>query len=244
MSSEKATNRLIAHVDKVISEIDVEDKRKKNATQQISIDYSVPFKVLDNLIRTAEDSWNLDEKVRLSVFYMEFYLKERIENNPQLKVDRVKRFLNRVHLMTEEEKVRLVEFIFPDINVEKGFRSEKEISEGTRFNFLFKLLTKTAEELNLAKVHWQNEGIFQSPSTMGSDMEPVEYCSKIATNTSLPPELLRDYDWIVGCFDESVDDILGIASTITRITPIEYDDITKTRKTGLLSIKDKNDGKL
>lgn len=79
---------------------------------------------------------------------------------------------------------------------------------------------------------------------MGSDMEPVEYCSKIATNTSLPPELLRDYDWIVGCFDESVDDILGIASTITRITPIDYDDITKTRKTGLLSIKDKNDGKL
>lgn len=196
------------------------------------------------MIRTAEDSWNLDEKVRLSVFYMEFYLKERIENNPQLEVDRVKRFLNRVHLMTEEEKVRLVEFIFPDINVEKGLRSEKEISEGTRFNFLFKLLTKTAEELNLEKVHWQNEGIFQSPSTMGSDMEPVEYCSKIATNTSLPPELLRDYDWIVGCFDESVDDILGIASTITRITPIDYDDITKTRKTGLLSIKDKNDGKL
>lgn len=244
VSSEKASNRLIAYVDKVISEIDVEDKRKKNATQQISIDYSVPFKVLDNLIRTAEDSWNLDEKVRLSVFYMEFYLKERIENNPQLKVDRVKRFLNRVHLMTEEDKVRLVEFIFPDINVEKGFRSEKEISEGTRFNFLFKLLTKTAEELNLEKVHWQNKGIFQSPSTMGSDMEPVEYCSKIATNTSLPPELLRDYDWIVGCFDESVDDILGIASTITRITPIDYDDITKTRKTGLLSIKDKNDGKL
>lgn len=244
VSSEKASNRLIAYVDKVISEIDVEDKRKKDATQQISIEYSVPFKVLDNLIRTAEDSWNLDEKVRLSVFYMEFYLKERIENNPQLKVDRVKRFLNRVHLMTEEEKVRLVEFIFPDINVEKGFRSEKEISEGTRFNFLFKLLTKTAEELNLEKVHWQNEGIFQSPSTMGSDMEPVEYCSKIATNTSLPPELLRDYDWIVGCFDESVDDILGIASTITRITPIDYDDITKTRKTGLLSIKDKNDGKL
>lgn len=88
VSSEKASNRLIAYVDKVISEIDVEDKRKKNATQQISIDYSVPFKVLDNLIRTAEDSWNLDEKVRLSVFYMEFYLKERIENNPQLKVDR------------------------------------------------------------------------------------------------------------------------------------------------------------
>ena len=36
----------------------------------------------------------------------------------------------------------------------------EEISEGTRFNFLFKLLTKTAEELNLEKVHWQNEGIF------------------------------------------------------------------------------------
>lgn len=244
VSSEKASNRLIAHVDKVISEIDVEDKRKKDATQQISIDHSVPFKIIDNLIRTAEDSWTLDEKVRLSVFYMEFYLKERIENNPQLKVDKVERFLDRVHLMTEEEKVRLVEFLFPDINVEKGFRSEKEISESTRFNFLFKLLTKTNDELNLEKVHWQNDGIFQSPSTMGSDMEPVEYCSKVATNTSLPPELLRDYDWIVGCFEESVDDILGTASTITHITPVDYDDITKTRKTGLLCIKDKNDGKL
>lgn len=102
--------------------------------------------------------------------------------------------------MTEEEKVRLVEFIFPDINVEKGFRSEKEISEGTRFNFLFKLLTKTAEELNLEKFIGRMKAYFGSPS-LYSDMSPVEYCSKIVTNTSLPPELLRDYDWIVGCFD-------------------------------------------
>lgn len=244
VSSEKASNRLIAHVEKVISEIDVEDKKEETDTQQISIKHSVPFCTLDNLIRTAEDSWTLDEKVRLSVFYMEFYLKERMKNNPQLQVDKVERFLDRVRLMPDEEKVRLLKFLFPDINIKEGLRAEKEISERTRFNFLFNLLTKTNEELDLEKVHWQNGGIFQSPSTMGSDMEPVEYCSKIATNTSLPSELLRDYDWIVGCFDESVDDILGTASTITHITPIDYDNITKTRKTGLLSIKDKNDGKL
>ena len=66
----------------------------------------------------------------------------------------------------------------------------------------------------------------------------------IAYNPTLPPELLRDFDWIVGCLDHSVDDILGNVKDIKRVNEVNYNDITKARKTGLLSIKDKNDGRI
>lgn len=243
-SSKRASNCLIAYVEHLVSELDVEDKKVVNNTQQLSVERSIPLKKLDDIIRASVDDRSIEEKVRLSVFYINLYLKECLEEEPDVDATKVIHFLDRINAMEIEDKKHLVKRLFPDINIEKGVNSATEISNSPRVNYLYKVLTQTIEELGWEKLHWQSAGKNQSPSTMGNDMPAKRYCGRIATNTSLPPELLRDYDWIVGCFDESVDDILGTASTITRITPVDYDDITKTRKTGLLSIKDKNDGKL
>lgn len=244
VSAERCRNRLVALVEEQINFLDVQDKKVVNQTQQISIDNSIPFKKIDELIRNVEDDRTIDEKVRLSVFYLNFYLTERLENNPNVDANRVLAFLDRANAMNVKEKMYLIKCLFPDINIEKGLNSATEISNSPRVNFLFSLLIGTHEELDLEKMHWQNEGILQSPSSMGNDKSPEEYCGKIAINPSLPPELLRDYDWIVGCFGHSVNDILGTVANIGRVKPIDYNDITKARKTGLLSIKDKNDGKL
>ena len=56
--------------------------------------------------------------------------------------------------------------------------------------------------------------------------------------------LFERYDQIVGCFDYTIDDILGNVVEIGRIHPVNYNDITKARKTGLLSINDKNNGRI
>lgn len=243
-SAERASNRLIARIEEVVGVIDAEAKETTNETQQLSIKHSIPFCEIADLIRTSEDDRTLDEKIRKSMIYINVYLADCLMAHPNNHPDRIKDFLDRINGMNFEEKKHLVKCLFPDIDIEKGRNASTEISNRPRMNYLYNLLTQTIDELDLGNIHWQNEGILQSPSSMGRDMEAKRYCGLIAKNRNLPPELLRDYDWIVGDLDETVSDILGTAAVISSVNPTNYDDITKTRKTGLLSIKDKNDGKL
>lgn len=242
--AERVRNRLVAMIEEQVNILDVEDKKTKNQTQQISIANSIPFAKIVDLIRSSEADRSLEEKVRLSVFYINYYMTERLEDASDIDPRRVIAFLDKVNNMDIKDKTHFVKCLFPDIEIENDRNAATEISNSPRVNYLFKLLTSIHEEIDLNQMHWLNEGIRQSPSAMGNDMKPESYCNKIAYNPTLPPELLRDFDWILGCFDHSVDDILANVKDIKRVKAIEYNDITKARKTGLLSIKDKNDGRI
>ena len=244
VSADRVRNRLVVLVEEQINFLDVQDKKVTNQTQKLSIDNSIPFRKIDELIRSTEEDRTLEEKVRLSVFYLNLYLIDRLDNNPNVDSQRVVSFLDRVNNMDKNEKMHIIKCLFPDINIEKGINSATEISNSPRVNFLFNLLIGVDEELDIDKLLWCNDGILQSPSSMGNDKSPEEYCGKIAMNQTLPPGLLRDFDWIVGCFDYTIDDILGNVVEIGRIHPVNYNDITKARKTGLLSINDKNNGRI
>lgn len=241
---ERAGNRLVALIEKHVSSLDVLDKQARNQTQQISIDKSIPFSKIVDLIRTSEDDHSFDEKIRLSVFYLNYYMNQRLEEEPDADYDRVKAFLDSVNGMDKEKKAYFIKCLFPDINIKSDSNSATEISNSPRVNYLFNLLTGVSEDLDLKEMRWLNGGIAQSPSAVGNDKKPKLYCAKIAANATLPPELLRDFDWIVGCFDYSVPDILANVNAVTRVNDVDYNDITKARKTGLLSIKDKNDGRI
>lgn len=242
--AERVRNRLVAYIEEHVSTLDNLDKKVINQTQQISIDNSIPFANIVNLISSSEDDRSLDEKVRLAVFYLNVYMTERLEDEQEVNPDRVVAFLDRVNNMEKDEKTHFVKCLFPNINIESDSNAAAQISNSHSVNYLFNLLTGVREDIDLVRMHWLNDGICQSPSTMGNDMKPERYCDKIAMNPALPPELLRDFDWILGCFDYSVDDILGNVKNIARVSEVNYNDITKARKTGLLSIKDKNDGRI
>ncbi len=240
----RVRNRLIVLMEEQVNTLDVEDKKSRNNTQQISVEKSIPFNEIEEVIRSAETDQTLDEKTRLSICYLNIHLNDRLLDNPNVDAKRIIDFLDTVNRMDIEQQSHLVKRLFPDVNVERGRNVAAEISNSTRANYLFNLLVEIQEGLNLGEIHWQNDGIRQSPSTMGNDKRPEEYCGKIAINHTLPPELFRDYRWLVGCFNHSVDDIFEAAVNIGRVKPIDYKDITKVGKTGLLSIKDKNDGRI
>lgn len=61
---------------------------------------------------------------------------------------------------------------------------------------------------------------------------------------NLPPELFRDYRWIVGDVTDTIQDLLEEAHLINAIGAEDYKNIVKSRKVGLLTIKDKNDGNI
>lgn len=242
--AERARNRLVAMIEQMVSYLDVEDKKVTNQTQQISIDNSIPFAEIVELIRSSEDDRSLEEKVRLSVFYINYYMTESLEDASDAESERVIAFLDKVNKMNIKDKTHFVKCLFPDIDIENDRNAATEISNRPRVNYLFNLLTGTHEHIDLNQLHWITDGIRQNPSAIGSDMLPERYCSMIAYNPMLPPELLRDFDWIVGDLRYSVDDILANVRDIKRVKAIDYNDITKARKTGLLSIKDKNDGRI
>ena len=241
---ERVRNRLVAMIEQHVNFLYAMGKKVPKQTQQISIDNSISFDKIVNLIRSSEDERSLEDKVRLSVFYLNYFMTERLEDVSVAQSKRVIAFLDSVNNMDIKDKIHFVKCLFPDINIEIGRNAATEISNRSRVNYLFNVLTDIHDEIDLKQMHWLNEGLRQSPSAIGSDMPPERYCSMIAYNPTLPPELLRDFDWIVGCLDHSVDDILGNVKDIKRVNEVNYNDITKARKTGLLSIKDKNDGRI
>lgn len=150
----------------------------------------------------------------------------------------VNKFLNGLNSLNLELLVYVIRRIHPHVEWTEDCVDELRAPE--KGNYLYKLLTTTTQELTDYKaLLWREEGVLESPSTLGNDRPAIKNAEKIRKNPSLA--FLCDYRWIVGDFNESVDNIMDKApSMVDSETAETLERITRPSKLGLLSINDKN----
>jgi len=149
----------------------------------------------------------------------------------------INKFLNRLNSLDLALLVNVIRRLYP--HVEWTENCVVELRSTEKVNNLYKLLTSTQELTDYVNLSWVEEGILESPSTLGQDQISTIHAVNIRNNPTLA--LLYDYRWIVGDFNESVDNIMDTApSMVDSETTETLERITRPSKLGLLSITDKN----
>lgn len=237
---------LISLIDEHVSFLDTESKKGIVSDLQLSIDNPISISEIVDLLEKDENYVSTENRVRTISFYLNFNLTGRImdETDSSVDVSKVERFLNAYNKLPNLEKKNVVKRLFPHFDIEGRQTHTGDLTNEEVANYLYNVLTQT-KEMNLDRIHWATEGQLQSPSTLGSSKPTNQYCGKIVKNRgTLPPELLRDYRWIVGDVRETIEDIFESAHAINKISDEEYNNISKSCKVGLLSIQDKNEGRI
>ena len=237
---------LISLIDEHVNFLDTEFKKGHENDLQLSINNPVSVSKIVDLLENNENYVTIDDRVRTVSFYLNINLKCRIMEEKDMAIDisKVERFLEAYNKLQKQEKKNVVKRLFPHFDVEGKQTNTGDLTNEEVANYLYNVLTQT-EEMDLDKIHWATGGHLQSPSTLGSSKPAYQYCGKIVKNRgTLPPELLRDYRWIVGDVRDTIEDIFESAHAINKISDDDYNNISKTRKVGLLSIKDKNNGNI
>lgn len=237
---------LISLIDEHVSFLDTESKKGTVSDLQLSIDNPISISEIVDLLEKDENYVSTENRVRTISFYLNFNLTGRImdETDSSVDVSKVERFLNAYNKLPKLEKKNIVKRLFPHFDIEGRQTHTGDLTNEEVANYLYNVLTQT-KEMNLDRIHWATEGQLQSPSTLGSSKPTNQYCGKIVKNRgTLPPELLRDYRWIVGDVRETIEDIFESAHAINKISDEEYNNISKSCKVGLLSIQDKNEGRI
>lgn len=220
---------LISLIDEHVSFLDTESKKGTVSDLQLSIDNPISISEIVDLLEKDENYVSTENRVRTISFYLNFNLTGRImdETDSSVDVSKVERFLNAYNKLPKLEKKNIIKRLFPHFDIEGRQTHTGDLTNEEVANYLYNVLTQT-KEMNLDRIHWATEGQLQSPSTLGSSKPTNQYCGKIVKNRgTLPPELLRDYRWIVGDVRETIEDIFESAHAINKISDEEYNNISK-----------------
>lgn len=245
-NTEAKVDSLISLMDKKVSFLDDESKKRGTDRLKLSIEKSIAFAEIIEILQKDETGASIDDRRRTISFYLNINLRERILEETDETVDssNVEHFLDAYNKLAKIEKENFLKRLFPHYDVEGrrtniGYLTNEEVA-----NYLYNVLTQT-EVMNLDRLHWKENEQLLSPSVLGKSKPSKNYCGMIAKNRgNLPPELLRDYRWIVGDVTDTIQDLLEEAHLINAIGAEDYKNIVKSRKVGLLTIKDKNDGNI
>lgn len=252
--SQRRRNALVSLIEDKVIELDQlgkDHKQAKGEMQDLSIEKSIPFSLIKEILDRKEEESDVQDRIRTSIYYINIWMAERLSMNPQMPGEYVNDFLKTIKKLDFNTQSAFIKRLFPDYDIENAPSDSNilaEISNRPRVNCLFNVLTKTSQ-LDLAHLNWVNGNIKQSPSTLGRDMSTREYCQEIYKNRDHIPELFNEYNYIVGDVDESVEDIIKAVSSIMDVKeedsadaqlPGEENKINKLGKLGILSIEDKN----
>lgn len=245
-NTEAKVDCLISLMDKKVSFLDDESKKQGTDRLKLSIEKSIAFAEIIEILQKDETGASIDDRRRTISFYLNINLRERILEETDETVDssNVEHFLDVYNKLAKIEKENFLKRLFPHYDVEGRRTNIGNLTNEEVANYLYNVLTQT-EVMNLDRLHWEENEQLLSPSVLGKSKPSKNYCGMIAKNRgNLPPELLRDYRWIVGDVTETIQDLLEEAHLINAIGAEDYKNIVKSRKVGLLTIKDKNDGNI
>lgn len=239
-SSNIKTYKLISEISKHVSYIHKECIENPGHSFEIAVAHPIPIKEFADILENQQEQYTKEERIETCRFYMIMALKNRAITKPGVDIAKIDKFVSRVESLTQTEMQNFVRRIFPDMDITASSFNIGEIINTNRTNYLFNVIDKVASPLNLESLDWKDSaGFRQSPSTIGKDKDPEEYCADIINNP-YTSDLRRDYRWIVGDIEHSVDDIEEGAKFITGVVPSDYTDVTQANKIGLKDINTKN----
>lgn len=233
VSSDLKMERLIVMMNEHITMLDEQAKDPSNSDMQaVSVEKSIPFATIIDLLRSDNDRMTIAERVRASVVYLRVWMERFKCDNPEHDYSKADKFVEALESMSAEEKERVVRKLFPDVNLDSGKNIIAEITNSDRFGFLRNIILE-ANQMNDNDIQWRISDGLAHAATLGSSKSIKEHCKGIMKNKNSASELLRDYRWIVGDKIDEVDDIVEGANLITSTDDVNHDRITKTRKVSL-----------
>ena len=233
VSSDIKFEQLIANMSNHITMLDEMAKDPSNSDMlAISVEKSISFASIINLLRSDKDRMTVAERVRASVFYLRVCMEQFKFDDREIDYTKVDRFTEALECKSSEEQERVVRKLFPDVDIAFGSNIFAEITNSYRFAFLRNIILE-AKQMNDNDIQWRIIEGLAHPSTLGRGKSIKELCRGIMKNNNSASELLRDYRWIVGDIVGEIDDIKQESGIITSTDDANYDNITKPRKVGL-----------
>lgn len=236
-SASAKRDKLISIVTQKVEELHAEQINTKRDMFDIAVRESIPISDIANILENEVITLSPLETVLTCRHYMTGYMKERLANDPYAKGSKVVDFLETFESMDITVLTQFVQRIFPDqiLNIDNICVRSKE-----RANVLYNVINEVVEDINRPVLNWIKDGsILFSPSTLGRDIRSEIHCRDIVQN-NYPGDVIRDYRWIVGDVTSKIDDIIDTARSITMPSDIDYADISKPAKVGLLDINSMN----
>jgi hypothetical protein len=141
-SSNHKHDELVYLVQNHVTSLDAESKKAKQnlgEMMNISVDRSLPFTRILDILNQTEDNYTIQDKIRTSVYYVNLWMNERINSNPTKQHDKVMNFLAALNNLDINTQERFIKRIFPDVDIEKGINVSTEISNSPRFDFLYRV---------------------------------------------------------------------------------------------------------
>ena len=224
--------------------------QKKNANSddfwQIATDKSnwIPFTTIIDAIEEADDAIKSETlramvaRYAINTHVTKCLNDDRNEPDFTNREEIVNRFLNRLNSMDTDDLTTVVRRLHP--HVEWSENNTVEFRSSDKGENLYRLLTSTQELNDYNTLSWNDGGILETPSTLSQSRKSVRFAEQIRKSPVLA--FLCDYRWIVGNIDDSIENIIEGAPSVTDINnPDEPERITRPSKLGLLTIDDKND---
>lgn len=240
-SSQSKTDRLISAISRHVSYIHNECIKNPGNSFDIAVNKPIPIITFAKIIESSQEFYTKEERIETCRNYLIMALSERSMVSPGVKKERMDALIHKLESLSHTDLQNFVRRIFPDLDITATDFNMGELMNRPRANYLYNVINKTVTSLNSDTLDWKDSsGYRQSPSTIGSDKDPEEYCVDIVNNP-YSADLRRDYRWIIGDISYSVEDIEEGAQLITGICATDYTDVTQANKIGLKDINTKND---
>ena len=239
-SSNAKTAKLITIISEHVSYIHKESIDNPGRSFDTAANTPIPLTAFVKILESPQEEYTKDERIETCRHFLIMALFDRLKKARNVDYERMDEFIIMVESLSHIEFQNFARRIYPDFDILASDLNVAEISNKTRVNYLFNVVNKVIDTLNDATLDWKDDmGQRLSPSTIGKDKDPEEYCADIVNNP-YSADLRRDYRWIVGDIDHVVDDIEEGAKIITQAAPTDYTDVTQTSKIGLMDIDTKN----
>ena len=165
-------------------------------------------------------------------------MEEELEYGSQVNEEQLIVFIDSFVKLTTEQTMEFFQRICPCEKIDSGLEGCLRLASEEKINTLFNQIN-SLEVLIPDGLHWVQEEKKQTPSTLGADRNVRQFCVRIFNNAA-NLDMLREYDQIIGCVTDSVENIRECVYNIKH-SDIEKDpnNIFEINKIGILKLEDR-----
>lgn len=165
-------------------------------------------------------------------------MEEEVEDGYEVNEEPLNAFIDSFAKLTTDQTMEFFQRICPCEKINNDWKGCLQLASQEKINVLFNQIN-SLETIYPDGLHWLQAEKKQTPSTLGADKDVTRFCVRIFNNAA-NLDMLREYDQIIGCVTQSVDNIREWAYNI-RHSDIQKDpnNIFEINKIGILKLEDR-----
>lgn len=246
------TEQILAKLESLVNsnvlntqQISFDSKRKLNA---IAREQYIPFKDIYEICTSYMITLSKEDILtQIKTRYIEQFHKRIDVNGGMDKNPHIEQVIVKFANMNEEEMKKFMQRINPRKPFEYTLSGIVDFCSDDQINLFYNLIRDYPVAPD--ELHWITKNSKQTPSTLSDTQEIELTCREIYDNRA-NFDAMWIYDWFVGRIDgetdgESIQNIYEYTTPITDVEPNDRDvmNIFKEKKVGIMSLKDKRNGK-